>query len=52
MANLSSKAMEQRRTLRVHLFGAVEQERAKVRTVLAKITDPALEIVETDPFGE
>jgi pilus assembly protein CpaE len=49
VANLSSKAGEQRRTLRVHLFGAVEQERAKVRTVLAKITDPALEIVETGP---
>lgn len=49
MASLTSKALEQHRALRVHLFGAVEQERAKVRTVLTKITEPLLEVVEAGP---
>ncbi|HTT75955.1 MAG TPA: AAA family ATPase [Candidatus Binataceae bacterium] len=46
MANLTSRSLEQNRTLRIHLAGAVEQERAKVRAVLAKITDAVLEITE------
>jgi pilus assembly protein CpaE len=49
VASLTPKASEQHRSLRMHLFGAVEQERAKVRTALAKISNPALEIVETGP---
>ncbi|MGA2410119.1 MAG: hypothetical protein ABSG46_06985 [Candidatus Binataceae bacterium] len=44
MAAISPKSLELHRTLRLQLIGENEQERAKVRTVLAKITDPVLEI--------
>ena len=46
MANLTSKSLEQHRTLRIHLVGAVEHERAKLRAVLTEIPDAALEISE------
>ncbi|HUN58270.1 MAG TPA: AAA family ATPase [Candidatus Binataceae bacterium] len=49
MANVASKGLEHHRGLRVHLFGAAEQERAKVRAVLIKMTDPVLEIAEIAP---
>lgn len=53
MASLSWKSLEHR-TLHVHLAGAVEQERAKVRAVIAKISDPMLEITESalSPMAE
>lgn len=46
MASLGSKTPEHKRALRVHLAGESDVERAKVRAVLAKVHDPAIEITD------
>jgi len=51
MAAISPKSLDQHRTLRVQLVSESEQERARVRTVLGKVSDPVLEISELPPNG-
>jgi len=52
VAGLNKKNDRRRGTLKVHLVGAVDGQRAEVRAALAALGEPPLDLVELEPDAE